>query len=265
MSFQNGLGNAAVLKRHLPGQQVLAGMVPFNVVNRGRGAFHQGTEGALEVERHAALAAFEGSFVAAGLPLVQHADLRPVQWAKLLLNLNNSVNALSGLPLKEQLSQRSFRRCVALAQEEALALLGRAGIRVARLTPIPPALIPKLLSVPDWLFARARQPDAGDRPAGTLLDVGGPRGQAHDGSRLAERRNRAPRPQPGPRGARQRTACSRWSVRPRRVGSAAGTGRHCWPICRRRDAPGERRLLEQRVSRLEPTSPSLAGCRRIRG
>ncbi len=77
-----------------------------------------------------------------------------MQWAKLLLNLNNSVNALSGLPLKEQLSQRSFRRCAALAQEEALALLSRAGNRVARLTPIPPALIPKLLSVPDWLFAR---------------------------------------------------------------------------------------------------------------
>ena len=123
-------------------------------MNRGQGVFHQGTEGALEVERHAALAAFEGTFAAAGLPLAQHSDLLPVQWAKLLLNLNNSVNALSGLPLKEQLSQRSFRRCVALAQQEALALLRDAGIRPARLTPLPPALIPKLLSVPDWLFAR---------------------------------------------------------------------------------------------------------------
>jgi len=154
VSFQNGLGNAGQLKRHLTRQVVLAGMVPFNVVNRGGGAFHQGSEGALEVERHPALAAFESAFAAAGLPLVQHPDLRPVQWAKLLLNLNNSVNALSGLPLKAQLSLRDFRRCVALAQEEALRLLEHAGVRPARLTPLPPGWIPKLLSLPDWLFSR---------------------------------------------------------------------------------------------------------------
>ena len=154
VSFQNGLGNAERLKRLLTPRTVLAGMVPFNVVKRGQGRFHQGSEGALEVERHPALAVFESFFTAAGLPLVQHDDLRPVQWAKLLLNLNNSVNALSGLPLKEQLSQRDFRRCVSLAQLEALGLLEHAGIRPARLTPLPPAWIPRLLSLPDRLFAR---------------------------------------------------------------------------------------------------------------
>jgi 2-dehydropantoate 2-reductase len=154
VSFQNGLGNAERLKRSLIRQTVVAGMVPFNVVNRGRGRFHQGTEGGLEVERHPALRSFEPRFTAAGLPLVQHEDLRPVQWAKLLLNLNNSINALSGLPLKQQLSQRDFRRCVALAQREALGLLEHARIRPARLTPLPPAWIPGLLSLPDWLFAR---------------------------------------------------------------------------------------------------------------
>lgn len=152
-SLQNGLGNAERLRRHLTRQTVLAGMVPFNVVNRGQGRFHQGSEGALEVERHSALAVFESFFAAAGLPLVQQEDLRPVQWAKLLLNLNNSVNALSGLPLKEQLSQRDFRRCVSLAQREALGLLEHAGIRPARLTPLPPAWIPRLLTLPDRLFA----------------------------------------------------------------------------------------------------------------
>ena len=154
VSFQNGLGNAPQLKRHLTRQVVLAGMVPFNVVNRGRGAFHQGSEGTLEVERHSALGAFEAPFAAAGLRLAQQSDLRAVQWAKLLLNLNNSVNALSGLPLKEQLSMRDFRRCVSLAQQEALRLLEHAGIRPARLTPLPPRWIPKLLCLPDWLFSR---------------------------------------------------------------------------------------------------------------
>jgi 2-dehydropantoate 2-reductase len=154
MSFQNGLGNAAVLRQALLRQIVLAGMVPFNVVNRGQGAFHQGSEGALEVERHTALAVCTDLFTSAGLSLVQRADLLPVQWAKLLLNLNNSVNALSGLPLKAQLGERSFRRCVALAQQEALTPLRQAGIRPARLTPLPAAWIPPLLSLPDWLFER---------------------------------------------------------------------------------------------------------------
>ena len=46
--------------------------------------------------------------------------MRAVQWAKLLLNLNNAVNALANLPLRDELAQRAYRRCVALAQREAL-------------------------------------------------------------------------------------------------------------------------------------------------
>lgn len=152
VSFQNGIGNADVLRASLATQTVLAGMVPFNVVQRGEGAFHQGTEGELDVEAHARLAAFAPLFERAGLPLLQHDDLRPVQWAKLLLNLNNPINALSDLPLKTQLSQRAYRRCLALAQREGLDLLAAAGIRPAQLTRVPPHWIPHVLTLPDVLF-----------------------------------------------------------------------------------------------------------------
>ncbi|WP_257388327.1 2-dehydropantoate 2-reductase [Tahibacter caeni] len=152
VSLQNGLGNAAVLREALTTQTVLAGMVPFNVVHRGDGVFHQGTEGELEVEDHVRLAPFAAAFAAAGLPLRVHADLLPVQWAKLLLNLNNPVNALSDLPLKTQLSQRAFRRCLALAQREGLELLAAAGIVPAQLTRVPAAWIPRVLALPDVLF-----------------------------------------------------------------------------------------------------------------
>jgi len=152
ISFQNGLHNAEVLRTRLPGRTVLTGMVQFNVVNRGGGAFHEGSEGKLEVERHAALAPFLPAFEKAGLPLVQHDAIVPVQWAKLQLNLNNPVNALSNVPLKEELGQRAFRQCLALAQSELLALLDTAGIKPAKLTPLAPHLIPKLLGVPDFVF-----------------------------------------------------------------------------------------------------------------
>lgn len=153
VSFQNGLGNAGILRTALPQQVVLAGMVPFNVVSRGPGAFHQASEGGLEVEDAAALQPFLGDFAKAGLALARHRDMLPVQWGKLLLNLNNAINALADLPLRDELGQRAYRRCLALAQEEALALLKQAGIVPARLTPLPPHWLPSLLRLPDLLFS----------------------------------------------------------------------------------------------------------------
>ena len=154
ISFQNGMSNAGLLRDALPQQTVLSGMVQFNVTNRGGGHFHHGSEGGLEVEQHPALEPFIAAFAKAGLPLKQHADMLPVQWAKLLLNLNNAINALSNIPLKAELSQRAFRRCIALAQTEGLRLMGSAGIRPAKLTPLPPDWIPTLLKTPTWLFQR---------------------------------------------------------------------------------------------------------------
>ena len=154
VSFQNGMRNADVLRAGLPGRTVVPGMVQFNVVDRGSGAFHAGTEGGLDVERTPALAPYLDDFAEAGLPLHQHDDMPSVQWAKLLLNLNNPVNALSGLPLKAELSQRDYRRCLALAQTETLGLLAAAGIEPARLTPLPPRWMPRLLGVPDAVFAK---------------------------------------------------------------------------------------------------------------
>lgn len=152
ISFQNGLRNAELLAERLPHCRVLAGMVPFNVVDGGDGHFHHGSDGELEVAESAALAPFAEVFAAAGLPLQQHADMPAVLWGKLLLNLNNAVNALSGQPLKAELSQRAYRRCVATAQRETLALLAAAAIAPAKLTALPARWLPAALSVPDVVF-----------------------------------------------------------------------------------------------------------------
>jgi 2-dehydropantoate 2-reductase len=154
VSFQNGLHNAAILRDALPGHPVLAGMVPFNVLQRIPGDFHQGSGGELMVEAHEALAAFLPVFEASGLPLVARGDMPAVLSAKLLLNLNNALNALSNLPLKEQLSQRDWRRCLALAQREALAVFDAADMHPAKLTPLPPAWLPRVLEMPDSWFRR---------------------------------------------------------------------------------------------------------------
>ncbi|MGV9673707.1 2-dehydropantoate 2-reductase [Nocardia sp. NPDC003482] len=154
VSLQNGIGHDSTIREILPSCVVLAGMIMFNVIQHEGGHVHRGTEGGLAVADDPALRRFAPLFGRAGLALDRHADLRPVQWAKLLLNLNNAVNALSGRALREELSQRDYRRCLALAQAEALTVMQRARIRPARLTPLPPELMTRLLTVPDPLFRR---------------------------------------------------------------------------------------------------------------
>ena len=154
VSLQNGIGNADVLRRALPGRTVLAGMVPFNVVQLPGSRFHRGTEGSLMVEASPALAPWLPMFEVAGLPLVQRTDFVAVQWGKLLMNLNNPVNALSGLPLKAQLSDRDYRRCLALLIDEALHALAAAGIAPAQIGKVPPTRLSRLMRLPNWLFTR---------------------------------------------------------------------------------------------------------------
>jgi 2-dehydropantoate 2-reductase len=154
LSLQNGIGNAHILARPNPALTVLGAMVPFNVANVAEGGLHRGTEGELMVDASARLAPWLALFEAAGLPLTQRQDFQAVQWGKLLLNLNNPVNALSGMPLQRQLAQRAYRRCLALLVGEALTVLRGAGIEPARVGKVAPRWLPTLLTLPDWLFGR---------------------------------------------------------------------------------------------------------------
>ena len=153
ISLQNGVANAEVLRGALPGRTVLAGMVPFNVVEAEPGRFHRGTGvGGLVVEAHPDLAPFLPRFAAAGVPLEESANILGVQWGKLLVNLNNAVNAVSGVSLMEQLRQRGYRQAWAMAMREGMALAKRAGIRLVDPLPMPLELMPAIMSLPDRVY-----------------------------------------------------------------------------------------------------------------
>ncbi len=154
VSLQNGISNAAQLQEAMPDANVIAGMVPFNVLQQSPGHFHQGTEGHLMAADNAALQTATQWFLKAGLPLELRPDIESVMWSKLLLNLNNPVNALSGVPLLEELSHRDYRLALAMAQKETLQLLKQAGIPTVKLTGLPTRLIPVLMSAPNWIFTR---------------------------------------------------------------------------------------------------------------
>ncbi|MEL7092009.1 MAG: 2-dehydropantoate 2-reductase [Pseudomonadota bacterium] len=149
ISLQNGIGNAGALRAALPGADVRAAMVPFNVVARGPAHFHRGTSGDIVVEA--------GPLPDLGTPHLawrQSDRIEAVQWGKLLINLGNAVNALADIPLREQLRDRAWRRIMAAQMAEALSVLRAAGIRPARSTAAAPWLIPHILRLPDALFTR---------------------------------------------------------------------------------------------------------------
>jgi 2-dehydropantoate 2-reductase len=150
VSLQNGVGNVSVLRERLPGRNVLAGMVPFNVIALGQGRFHRATSGDIVIEQDEAGTAAQLSV--AGLTMRATDNIAGVQWGKLLLNLNNALNALSGLPLREQLAQRSWRKLFADQMAEGLAAMKAEGIKPVASTPVPPALTPYLLRLPDAVF-----------------------------------------------------------------------------------------------------------------
>lgn len=152
VSFQNGVSNVARLKQLLPGFDVVQGMVPFNVAYMGAGRWHKGVAGELVAEARPVTEAIAAKIGRRLGQLRITADAAGLGWGKLLINLNNAVNALSGKSLLEQLSNRDYRRVVAASQVEALAILQEAGIKPAKLGPIPPDLLPYAIAAPDLLF-----------------------------------------------------------------------------------------------------------------
>jgi len=152
LSMQNGVSNAAVALAAAPNLRVLPGMVPYNVAELGPGQFHRGTTGNLAAQDDLELRDWSVAFERAGLPLTLHADLRAIQWGKLLLNLNNPVNALSGLPLRDELLDRGYRQCLAALIDESRGVLNNAGIEPAAVGAVKPAMLSKLLRLPTPLF-----------------------------------------------------------------------------------------------------------------
>ncbi|SDW15749.1 ketopantoate reductase [Ruegeria halocynthiae] len=152
LSLQNGMENARTLRTALPDRDVRAGMVPFNVVPTDVATYHRATSGEIVIEhgpgelaRHLTTPEF---------PVTESDRIEAVQWGKLVINLNNALNALSGLTLQNQLLDRNWRRLMADQMAEALRVLKAAGIEVASTTPLPAWMTPHILRLPTPLFSR---------------------------------------------------------------------------------------------------------------
>ena len=156
ISFQNGISNVEVLERELGGRfEVVRGMVPFNCAYLGEGRFHKGVAGApLYVEDRPRTRELATRIGKGPAELKLSDDMLGIAWGKLLINLNNSVNALSGRPLLSEIRERDYRRVFAAAMREGLSILERAAITPAKVGDVAPRLMPTVIDSPDWLFNR---------------------------------------------------------------------------------------------------------------
>jgi 2-dehydropantoate 2-reductase len=160
VSLQNGVNNAALLREVLGDKNpVIAGMVPFNVVQTRQAGvtprFHRASSGTIRIGRGA-----DGLcqlLDVRGASCTEHRDIDALLWSKLLVNLNNALNALSGLPLAQQLADRRWRLLLSGQMREGLAAVRAAGIRTARIEGVHPRLACLALRLPDRLFALVAQ------------------------------------------------------------------------------------------------------------
>ena len=156
-SFQNGVGNSQTIQDILPEHIVLPVMVPYNVVYQSGGKFHCGTEGSLYCQQHPEAKSLKKLADDAGLAFEMKGDMKSIMWGKLLLNLNNPINALSGIPLKQQLETAGFRKIYRDSLKEGLKVLAAANIQPGQVAAVPVKVIPYILSLPTFLFKRVAQ------------------------------------------------------------------------------------------------------------
>ena len=183
ISFQNGISNVEALEKELGGRfQLARGMVPFNIVYLGNGHFHKGVAGDLWADRTPDTQALSERVTAGPAALRLSDQMLELAWGKLLINLNNAVNALSGKTLIGELRERDYRRVFAASISEGLKLLKRANVKPATVGPIGPDWLPRVIDSPDWLFnniflrrwkidAKARSSMADDLAAGRKTEV----------------------------------------------------------------------------------------------
>ena len=253
ISFQNGVSNVDLLKagaaqgecaaRHRPVQRRRSRQWPLAQGRRrqsdGRGSC-----------RSRATSPRGSATGPAGSTLSD--DMVGVAWGKLLINLNNAVNALSGKTLLEELSDRNYRRVFAAAQIEALDILKAAGIEPAggRTDPAP-------ADAARDRRARFRLPPDGaeapeDRRQCPLLHGRRFRGEADHRDRLSERRGGEARPQASASRRRSTRRSSSWSSRPRPESSGNGARATCAPM-------SSSAIRGRRSSAIEPCFANLEG------
>lgn len=153
---QNGLGSDKIIKQRYPNNLVLRVMVPFNVAQIKPGHLHRGSQGAMTLEsttqRQEVVSLLQNLLDSDLMPVDISTNMHALLWAKLQLNLGNSINALANIPVKNMLQQKHYRLVIAAMMDELLSVTKGLGIQLPKVTSLKATQIPTLLRLPNFLF-----------------------------------------------------------------------------------------------------------------
>jgi 2-dehydropantoate 2-reductase len=187
ISLQNGVEGPTMLRDVLGLRRGYGGMIAYNVVFKGATTLRRATSGPIVVERmhpndeavtQRAVPRLIEAMRAADLTTMESGEIDRVLWSKLLFNLNNALNALSGLPLRAQLRDRGYRRLMAMMMREGIAVMRARGMRPMRFGTLSPSIVSRALPVPNFVF---------ERVAGAMLKID-PDARSSMAEDLAQRR-----------------------------------------------------------------------------
>lgn len=172
VACQNGMGSEQILRKAFPQHVIIRAMFPFNVVSPTPGEFRRSSSGAIALEYSGKTDIDLDRLITAlqykTFPIHIEHNMDGLLWAKIQLNLTNSVNALSGKSLQATLLDSEYRYLVAKMMEEHVLVCRTAGLRLPQITTVPAQWIPKILHLPTWLFKRVAKSMVAIDPAAKL-------------------------------------------------------------------------------------------------
>ncbi|GAB4527705.1 MAG: 2-dehydropantoate 2-reductase [Anaerolineales bacterium] len=131
LSLQNGLGNLETLQAALGESRAAAGVTTLPAALTAPGVVRQTGQGDILLGAHPRLSPLADLLRRAGFTVHVHADLRGVQWGKLVVNAAiNPLGALLGLPNGALLQDPEARRTLHALAREAAAVAAAQGIRL---------------------------------------------------------------------------------------------------------------------------------------
>jgi 2-dehydropantoate 2-reductase len=152
ISLQNGVSNFEFIQSIFPRNSIISGMVPYNIFKQNPGIYKRTTSGDLIFQSSIHNSLIDSIFKDSKLSYKFDQNTKGILYGKLIFNLNNPINALCNLPLREELSDQSFRRILSNCMLEALSVLKTAKIKPKSLGTMIPWLAPLILRLPNWLF-----------------------------------------------------------------------------------------------------------------
>jgi len=154
---QNGFGSEQIIKQAFPNNHIVCAIVGFNVAKNSDNHWHRSTEGVLVIEKTSQTENVAPHLSSDLLPIRISEQIETERWAKLQLNLTNSINALADIPLKAMTQQRDFRVIIAQLMQELLDVTNTLKLDLPKVAAVHGKMIPRILRLPNFIFMRIAQ------------------------------------------------------------------------------------------------------------